>query len=277
MSNYARSIDLTAKDALSPGDPNKVIKGSEIDAELDLVGAASTTKTNKVIPGTVGNIPKLSSTGDLEDSAVTLAELQILDEATVTTAELNILDGVTSTTAELNILDGVTSTTAELNTLDGITATVTELNYTDGVTSAIQTQLGTKLEAVVETDITWSSFHGVSQNFITDTGNASSSSWTAVETIYMYVPSGATVFEYTSEYAINSVGATSHMRIDTATQTGVGTEGTNSGGSRVLWTTTPEGTISVSDTQGTWAKFTVLLHTSNATALTVYNVVGFFR
>ena len=64
---------------------------------------------------------------------------------TSTAAELNILDGVTSTAAELNILDGVTSTTAELNILDGVTATAAELNYTDGVTSAIQTQLGTKL------------------------------------------------------------------------------------------------------------------------------------
>ena len=75
----------------------------------------------------------------------TAAELNILDGVTSTAAELNILDGVTSTAAELNILDGVTSTTAELNILDGVTATAAELNYTDGVTSAIQTQLGTKL------------------------------------------------------------------------------------------------------------------------------------
>ena len=39
----------------------------------------------------------------------------------------------------------VTATAAELNILDGVTATAAELNYTDGVTSAIQTQLGTKL------------------------------------------------------------------------------------------------------------------------------------
>ena len=75
----------------------------------------------------------------------TAAELNILDGVTSTAAELNILDGVTSTAAELNILDGVTSTAAELNILDGVTATAAELNYTDGVTSAIQTQLGTKL------------------------------------------------------------------------------------------------------------------------------------
>ena len=134
MSNYNRSIDFTAKDALSSGDPNKVIKGSDMDSELDLVGSASATKANKIIPAAVGNVPKLSGTGDLEDSAVTLAELQILDGATVSTAELNILDGVTATASEINALDGITST-------------VTELNHTDGVTSAIQTQLDAKINS----------------------------------------------------------------------------------------------------------------------------------
>ena len=81
----------------------------------------------------------------LDGVTSTAAELNILDGVTSTAAELNILDGVTSTAAELNILDGVTSTAAELNILDGVTATAAELNYTDGVTSAIQTQLGTKL------------------------------------------------------------------------------------------------------------------------------------
>jgi len=129
MSNYNRSIDFTAKDALSQGDPNKVIKGSDMDSELDLVGAASSTKANKIIPAAVGNVPKLSGTGDLEDSTVTLVELQVLDGATVSTAELNILDGAT---------------------LD-----VTELNYVDGVTSDIQTQLDAKVTSpVVTTDIT---------------------------------------------------------------------------------------------------------------------------
>jgi len=139
MSNYSRSIDFTAKDALSPGDPSKVIKGSEMDSELDLVGSASSTKANKIIPAATGNVPKLSGTGDLEDSTVTLTELQVLDGATLSTAELNILDGVTSTAAELNILDGVTANAAELNSLDGVTNYVsggTDVPIVDGGTGA---------------------------------------------------------------------------------------------------------------------------------------------
>jgi len=135
MSNYNRSIDFTAKDALSTGDPSKVIKGSEMDSELDLIGAASSTKANKIVPAAVGNVPKLSGTGDLEDSAVTLTELQILDGATISTAELNTLDGITASAAELNVLDGIPGT-----------LTATELGYVDGVTSSVQDQIDSALD-----------------------------------------------------------------------------------------------------------------------------------
>jgi len=148
MSDYSRSTNFTAKDALTPGDPNKKCKGSEIDNEYDAVATAVSTKTNKVAPAVASNIATLSAGGDLEDSGVTAAELSIIDGATVTTAELNLLDGVTATTAELNtmdgitasvvelnLMDGVTSTTAEINILDGVTSTATELNLLDGVTS----------------------------------------------------------------------------------------------------------------------------------------------
>lgn len=154
MSDYTRSINHTAKDALSSGDPNKVIRGSEMDSELDAVATAVATKTDKVVPAAASNVATLDGTGNLEDSGVTSTELGILDGATVTTAELNILDGVTSTTAELNILDGVTATTAELNILDGATLDVTELNYVDGVTSSIQTQLDAKA-ATADLPIGW--------------------------------------------------------------------------------------------------------------------------
>jgi len=62
---------------------------------------------------------------------------------------------ISATAAELNILDGVTSTAAELNVLDGIPAglTATELGYSDGVSSSIQTQMNTKGDASLTTEI----------------------------------------------------------------------------------------------------------------------------
>ena len=139
MSDYSKTTNFTAKDALTSGDPNKVIKGSEHDVEFDNIATSSATKSNKVVAGTVNNVIKQSAAGDLTDSGYQFSEL--VGNVTVTTAEANILDGATVTTAELNTLDGVTSTAAELNILDGATLDVTELNYVDGVTSAIQTQI----------------------------------------------------------------------------------------------------------------------------------------
>jgi len=135
MSDYSRSIDFTAKDALTTGDPNKIVKGSDMDSELDAIGTASVTKSNKYPPVASGNVAALSAAGDLVDSLVTSTELDILDGATVTTAELNLLDGVTATTAEINTLDGITASVVELNLMDGVTATTAEINVVDGITA----------------------------------------------------------------------------------------------------------------------------------------------
>ena len=144
MSNYSKTTNFTAKDALTTGDPNKVIKGSEHDTEYDNIATASATKSNKIISGTTNNVIKQSAGGDLVDSGYSFSGL--VGDTAVTKAEIDVLDGITATTAELNIMDSVTATTAEINVLDGIPAglTATELGYVNGVTSAIQTQIDAK-------------------------------------------------------------------------------------------------------------------------------------
>lgn len=139
MSNYTKTTNFTAKDSLISGNPSKIVKGSEIDAEFTAIETAVNSKSNSASPAFTGTV----SIGGTALTS-TAAELNILDGVTATAAEINVLDGITATVSELNILDGVTATAAELNALDGITSTVTELNYTDGVTSAIQTQLDAK-------------------------------------------------------------------------------------------------------------------------------------
>lgn len=68
MSDYSRSNDFSVKDGLSTGNPNKLIKGSEVDAEFDAIVTMSTTKANKVVPSAAGNLATLSASGDLQDS-----------------------------------------------------------------------------------------------------------------------------------------------------------------------------------------------------------------
>ena len=68
MSNYVKSTNFTAKDALPSGDSGKIIRGSEFDTEFTAVSVAIATKTDKTIPGSVGNLAGLDGAGSLTDS-----------------------------------------------------------------------------------------------------------------------------------------------------------------------------------------------------------------
>tara|TARA_R110002012_G_scaffold305276_1_gene509350 strand:+ start:2843 stop:3529 length:687 start_codon:yes stop_codon:yes gene_type:complete len=46
MSDYSKSVNFASKDALSTGDANKVVKGSEIDTEFNNIATAIATKQN---------------------------------------------------------------------------------------------------------------------------------------------------------------------------------------------------------------------------------------
>ena len=50
MSDYTKTTDFAAKDALSSGNPAKVVKGTEIDTEFDNIATAIATKANSTSP-----------------------------------------------------------------------------------------------------------------------------------------------------------------------------------------------------------------------------------
>lgn len=50
MSDYSRSINFTAKDALPSGNINKIVSGVDIDSELDAVATSIATKANSASP-----------------------------------------------------------------------------------------------------------------------------------------------------------------------------------------------------------------------------------
>jgi len=133
MSNYTKLVNFAAKDSLPSGDAGKLIKGTEINTELNNIATAVNSKADS-------NSSALTGT----PTAPTAAEGTNTTQIATTAYVYNLVGGLTATPAELNVLDGITATTAELNVLDGITATTAELNYVDGVTSNIQTQLNDK-------------------------------------------------------------------------------------------------------------------------------------
>lgn len=46
MSNYTKSTNFASKDALTSGDPSKIVKGTEIDTEFNNLAIAIATKAD---------------------------------------------------------------------------------------------------------------------------------------------------------------------------------------------------------------------------------------
>lgn len=119
MSNYTKTTDFGAKDALLTGNPSKIVRGSEIDDEFDNIATAVATKANTASPTFTGTLTAASvtATGTITFTGATVADL-----GTVTTADFTAISiGGTA----------ITATADEINALDGLTATVDELNYND--------------------------------------------------------------------------------------------------------------------------------------------------
>jgi hypothetical protein len=55
MSNYVKSTDFASKDALTSGDPLKLIKGTEINTEFNNIQTAVATKADLASPAFTGN------------------------------------------------------------------------------------------------------------------------------------------------------------------------------------------------------------------------------
>ena len=54
MTNYTKITNFAAKDNLTPGDANKKVKGTEIDAEFNAIASASATKADLASPALTG-------------------------------------------------------------------------------------------------------------------------------------------------------------------------------------------------------------------------------
>ena len=56
MSNYTKTVNFAAKDALTTGNANKVVKGTEIDTEFNNIATAIATKIDSSSGGTVTSV-----------------------------------------------------------------------------------------------------------------------------------------------------------------------------------------------------------------------------
>ncbi len=90
MTNYVKSTDFAAKDALLTGDPLKIVAGTEIDDEYNAIQTAVNTKANS-------NSPTLTGVPSSPTASPGTNTTQIATTAFVTTADTNL--SATLTTA----------------------------------------------------------------------------------------------------------------------------------------------------------------------------------
>ena len=132
MSNYTKTTNFATKDNLSPGNPLKIVKGTEIDTEFNNIQTAVATKTDNSSAAITGG----SITG--------ITDLAIADggtgASTATAALNNLLPSQTSNANKYLQTDGTNATwdAVTLSTSD-ITGTLAVANGGTGVTSSTGT------------------------------------------------------------------------------------------------------------------------------------------
>lgn len=110
MTNYTKSTNFATKDALSSGNPLKIVKGTEIDTEFNNIQTAIATKADS---GSVGTVTSVGGTGTVNGITLT---------GTVTSSGNLTLGG---TLANVNLASQVTGT---LPLANGGTAATTAAN-----------------------------------------------------------------------------------------------------------------------------------------------------
>jgi hypothetical protein len=132
MSNYTKTTNFASKDNLSPGNPLKIVKGTEIDTEFNNIQTAVATKTDNASAAITGG----SITG--------ITDLAVADggtgASTATAALNNLLPSQTSNANKYLQTDGTNASwdAVSLSTAD-ITGTLPVANGGTGVTSSTGT------------------------------------------------------------------------------------------------------------------------------------------
>lgn len=108
MSNYTKSTNFATKDALSSGDPLKIVKGTEIDTEFNNIATAVATKADLVSPtftGTpalpTGTTAVTQSTSNNTTALATTAFVQAALQTLYPIGSIYINAGVTTNPATL--------------------------------------------------------------------------------------------------------------------------------------------------------------------------------
>ena len=119
MSNYTKTVNFAAKDALTTGDANKVVKGTEIDTEFNNIATAVATKydSSSTVPITSGGTGATTAATAVSNlGALPAANPSYTGTLTGGTGVINIGSGQLGKDANGNLLVGTTAATNNAST-----------------------------------------------------------------------------------------------------------------------------------------------------------------
>lgn len=196
MSDYTKLVNYAAKDTLVEGDPNKIIKGTELDAEFVAIQTAVATKANLLSP-TFNGAPRAptASFGDNSTKIATTAFVQQALQAIYPVGSVYINASSSTNPADIfgfgtwvafgegRVVIGLNSSDSLFDTLgetggskDAVVASHTH-TFTSGAESATHTHTGTTGTESVGHTHTFSTTSGSSGNHnhtLTDPGHTHS-------------------------------------------------------------------------------------------------------
>ena len=154
MSNYTQSTNFATKDSLSPGNPLKIVRGTEIDTEFNNIATAVNSKSDSLSPTFTGTVTvaALTATGTATfngsavfngSSTLTAPNLGTPSVLNLTNATaLPLTTGVTGTLPIANGGTGATTGAAALTALGLVSASTTAQGIIEIATDA-EVQTGT--------------------------------------------------------------------------------------------------------------------------------------
>lgn len=204
MSNYVKATNFYAKDALLSGDPDKIIKGAEIDDEYNAIATAIATKANL-------NSPNFTGTPTVPTAPSTTNTTQAASTAYVTTALANAQANVDITGGTI---DGVDIT-------GGTVTGITDLLPADGGTGV--SSLTAKSVIIGNgTDAVTFVAPGTSGNVLTSNGT----DWTSAPAATGITPTTGSAPYYGARAFVNFNGGSATIRaagnVSSVTRNGAG-------------------------------------------------------
>ena len=145
MAQYVQATNFTSKDALLTGDPNKIVKGAEINDEFSAIQTAVNSKADTLSPTLTGT--PLAPTATAGTVSTQIATTAFVDTAVTSGVTTGVTNGITNERSATATLTNKTLTDAVANT-QAFGNSSTKLATTAFVQAGLQAAVQSTLQAV---------------------------------------------------------------------------------------------------------------------------------